>query len=69
MTGDTARWRQDMPVMTTEFDVAAPGAYRLEAGPDGTVMYSPVHVKRAPVADAPETKRAKPISGQQDALL
>jgi len=69
VTGDTARWRQDMPVMTTEFDVAAPGAYRLEAGPDGTVMYSPVHVKRAPVADAPETKRAKPISGQQDALL
>lgn len=66
---ETSRWTHEMPVLTTEFDVAAPGAYRLETNADGTVAYSPVHVKRAPVADAPETKRAKPIGVQQDALV
>lgn len=65
---EKSRWSQDMPVMTTEFDVAAPGAYRLEDTATG-VMYSPVHVKRPPVADAPETKRAKPIGDQTTALV
>lgn len=65
---DTNRWSQELPVLTTSFDIAAPGAYRLEKDSTGRICYSPVKARRAPLAEAEPTKRAEPIAKHIDGL-
>ena len=58
----TDRWSQELPVLTTAIEIAAPGAYRLEKDDTGRVVYSPVKARKAPIAEAKATKRALEIA-------
>ena len=64
----TDRWSQELPVLTTAIEIAAPGAYRLEKDETGRVVYSPVKARKAPIAEAKATKRAAPIQQHIEGL-
>ena len=64
----TDRWSQELPVLTTAIEIAAPGAYRLEKDDTGRVVYSPVKARKAPIAEAKATKRAAPIQQHIEGL-
>ncbi|KAJ1460639.1 hypothetical protein M885DRAFT_458759 [Pelagophyceae sp. CCMP2097] len=63
-----ARWDNTLPVETTKFQLAAPGAYRLESDDLSGVKYRPVGVNTVPDSEVPPSKRCSVISEQETAL-